>query len=655
MKNIIILLMIFSVGYLKSRVVINNCGYLHTYGDSVVRMLTAADTTGVNPGNAGSDIAWNFSSLVTDSTYKDFHMFANPASTPCYSNYNPQNNALNVTLAASLGLTFNENVQKGAGNIVIKNASDSTVFQTIAVTNAAVTVNNMSVSISHDPFIYNTTYFVMIDSAAIQDITGNSWTGINDAATWKFTTQDITVDWCNLQWPASGAITEGGTFDVYAQVLEAGVTEATGQGAGITAWIGYSTTNSDPSGWTNWIAASYHTDNGNNDEYLASLSGLVSGTYYYASRFQLNGGPYRYGGYCSCGGDFWDGITFVSGVLTVSEPDIVKPTVISFSPTDNASDVIINSNLVIKFSEPVQKGTGSILIQKSADSSFVQLIDVTTTSVTVSDSTVTINPDDFLYGTGYYIQIDSSAVTDMAGNKFAGIYNATTWNFTTGVNMQTIDWCNLQWPDVGSITLGGAYVVYAQVYVSGITNAAGQGSGITAWIGYGTANPDPSTWTNWISATYNADQGNNDEYMADIGASITSLGTWYYASLFHLDGDPHFYYGGYNSGGGGFWDGANNISGVLDVITGINEISNNVSVSVFPVPASGMLNINIQSSESLIYVKLLNTIGKVVYSEKIESTGNIMKSIPVDKFAKGVYLLNILGNEMNVKRTVIIQ
>ncbi|MBN2778930.1 MAG: lamin tail domain-containing protein [Bacteroidales bacterium] len=131
------------------------------------------------------------------------------------------------------------------------------------------------------------------------------------------------VDWCNVQSPASGSIRGGNDFNVYTQVYEPSVTEAAGQGAGITAWIGYSTVNNDPEtnpgDWT-WVAASYNTDSGNNDEYFANIGpSLTGGTYYYSSRFQLSGGAYKYGGYNVGGGGFWDGSANVSGALTVDD------------------------------------------------------------------------------------------------------------------------------------------------------------------------------------------------------------------------------------------------------------------------------------------------------------------------------------------------
>ncbi|PLX19280.1 MAG: hypothetical protein C0599_11065 [Salinivirgaceae bacterium] len=253
-------------------------------------------------------------------------------------------------------------------------------------------------------------------------------------------------DWCNLQSPASGTITEGEAFSVYAKIYEDGVTTVAGADPGITCWIGYSNDNTNPNTWTDWVEASFNVQVSNDDEYVVDIgSALPAGTYYYASRFTVDGVNYSYGGY---NGGEWDGTTNVSGTLTV--------------------------------------------------------------------------------------------------------------------NTNYPDWCNLQWPETGSIDLGDAYAVYARVFETGVTEAAGQGAGVTAWIGYNTADTDPSTWTDWVVASYNTDNGNNDEYSADLGAALAAGGTYYYASRFSVNGSD-YKYGGYNAGGGGFWDGSTNVSGVLTV------------------------------------------------------------------------------------------
>jgi len=129
------------------------------------------------------------------------------------------------------------------------------------------------------------------------------------------------IGWCNLQWPPSATINIGDSTWIFAQVWIDGVTSDSGATPGLQAWIGYSSTNSDPSTWTNWIPATFNVQAGNNDEFMAYIgNNLPAGTYYYASRFKYLQGNYKYGGYSSSGGGFWDGTNYVSGVLTVTEP-----------------------------------------------------------------------------------------------------------------------------------------------------------------------------------------------------------------------------------------------------------------------------------------------------------------------------------------------
>lgn len=130
-------------------------------------------------------------------------------------------------------------------------------------------------------------------------------------------------DFASLHYPVSGTINAGENLTVYGRVFEAGVTDVTtGQVAGIQAWVGYSTTNSNPNTWSNWVAATFSTDAGDNDEYQANIGATLNpGTYYYATRYRLNNGPFVYGGIAvNYEGSFWNGTTFNSGVLTVNAP-----------------------------------------------------------------------------------------------------------------------------------------------------------------------------------------------------------------------------------------------------------------------------------------------------------------------------------------------
>lgn len=142
----------------------------------------------------------------------------------------------------------------------------------------------------------------------------------------------------------------------------------------------------------------------------------------------------------------------ISGTVQLATADTTPPTLSSLSPTDNATDVAINTNLAATFNENIAKGTGNIYIKRSSDNSTVQTIDVTGSNVTVSNATVTIDPPtDLANSTGYYIQMDSGAIKDIAGNSFTGINDATTWNFSTVAPTYTI---TVTQPTGGTITPG---------------------------------------------------------------------------------------------------------------------------------------------------------------------------------------------------------
>ncbi|WP_420387526.1 Ig-like domain-containing protein [Roseivirga sp.] len=103
------------------------------------------------------------------------------------------------------------------------------------------------------------------------------------------------------------------------------------------------------------------------------------------------------------------------------------------SPADNAIDILPGANLEMTFAEDVYKGAGNIVIKLSSDNSILETIDVTGAKVTISGGTVTIDPDNALLppASEFYVMIDAGALTDAAGNDYAGINNNTEWTFTT--------------------------------------------------------------------------------------------------------------------------------------------------------------------------------------------------------------------------------
>ena len=115
------------------------------------------------------------------------------------------------------------------------------------------------------------------------------------------------------------------------------------------------------------------------------------------------------------------------------------------------------ANLVLTAGQTIAKGTGNITLYK-ADNTVVETFAVSSDKVSVSGSAISINPSaDLIKDQGYYLKVDAGAFTDLAGNAFAGISDATTWNFTAA----------------------GATITTATVATNDIINAAEVAAGVT--------------------------------------------------------------------------------------------------------------------------------------------------------------------------------
>lgn len=394
-----------------------------------------------------------------------------------------------------------------------------------------------------------------------------------------------TITWANLQFPASGAIETGGIFEVFGQALIPGVTGQPTAAAGLSAWIGYSTTNTNPSTWTNWVPATFNGPIGNNDEFKSDIGTAITsaGTYYYATRFKLNSDAYVYGGY---NGGFWDGTTNVSGTLVITDP-IPDPDFnwvnLQFPATGNI--------------EPGQ--TYEVFAQDLITGVTGQATPAPGVSCWIGYSTSNTNPNTWTNwvpatynapvgnNDEYFGNIGSGLTTEgtyyyasrfqlNTGAYFYGGYSASgggIWDGTTNVSGSVvvavippapIDWANLQFPENGSIQVGQDFQVFGRVYANGITGQGSASPDMEAWIGFSTNNTNPATWTDWVSADYNVSIGNNDEYIGNIGPQLTLATNYYYATRFRLQGGEYVY-GGYSPTGGGFWDGNLYVTGAVTV------------------------------------------------------------------------------------------
>ena len=129
-----------------------------------------------------------------------------------------------------------------------------------------------------------------------------------------------------------------------------------------------------------------------------------------------------------------------STTSTTVAVDMSAPTLTSTTPSDDATGISDSTTVVLNFSERVWGVVGkNIYVKRSSDSSIFETIpadgvDPTsngtygngTTQITVR---LSLTPT-FSYNTEYYVQIDSGAFEDSAGNGFTGISSMNSLNFT---------------------------------------------------------------------------------------------------------------------------------------------------------------------------------------------------------------------------------
>ncbi|MFT5719733.1 MAG: hypothetical protein ACI9W6_000021 [Motiliproteus sp.] len=102
------------------------------------------------------------------------------------------------------------------------------------------------------------------------------------------------------------------------------------------------------------------------------------------------------------------------------------------SPADEADAIVLGSNIVLTFGEAINLGAGSIVIKSNRETITINVEDHGG-QLAIDGNTLTIDlTDDLLHvDTRYDVRIDKDAVTDMAGNSYAGITDSNALNFVT--------------------------------------------------------------------------------------------------------------------------------------------------------------------------------------------------------------------------------
>ena len=336
-------------------------------------------------------------------------------SAPVIAGLTPADNSVDVPLSSGLTITFNEAIQKGSGDILIR--ENGLITQTIPVSSASVVVAGLSATIDPSDFSPGAAVNIEMAAGVFRDLTGNNFAGISNATTWNFNTlnPDLTPPAVLSFIPADNDVNIA-LNSALSVTFNEPITKGSGniiirENALITQTID--------------VSSNAVTVNGNTASINAAdfnPGAIVN--------IEMAAGVFR-----DTAGNNYSGITDLSTWnFSTIPPDLIPPTVVSFLPADNAADIPVNQILVMQFDEPVQKGAGTILIREAG--LITQTIDIANAAVAIAGNMVTIDATDFSYSTGVNIEISAGALLDTAGNIYSGIVLPDTWNFLTAAAPQ---------------------------------------------------------------------------------------------------------------------------------------------------------------------------------------------------------------------------
>jgi hypothetical protein len=197
-------------------------------GNTNIKLLSFTITGLSIPNGAVFYIRWNSidatgadDALAID----DFSIETDPLDVtgPAIAALSPLNGAVNIETTMAATITFDENIQKGTGNIYVKRVADNVIVHTIPVNSAAVTLTaGYQANFEISGLTFNTAYYIEADAGTFEDVLGNDFAGISGSSTWSFTT---------VPPPPPGVLNTTYNFDVCTTPFSNGFTQFSVTGA----------------------------------------------------------------------------------------------------------------------------------------------------------------------------------------------------------------------------------------------------------------------------------------------------------------------------------------------------------------------------------------------------------------------------------------
>lgn len=364
---------------------------------------------------------------------------------PTLVSVSPLLNATDISINSNLVFTFSEDMVDASGNIYLYDSSTNELLNTFDVTSDNISISGSQVTLNPSiDLSFNRSFYVNIDSGAFEDEGGNIYTGLNSSGSdtgMRFTTErDVTIPTITNISPDLNAtnvpISTNLTFTFSETIVDGSGNILVYRSSDDTLIRSFD------------VSSSEVTISGNEVVIVNPFVDLSYNTLFYVN---IDAGAFK----DLRDNEFTglDSSSLDTGMRFTTELDLIKPTISAISPLLDATDISLNSNIELTFSEDVVIGRGNIIIYRSSNDIILQVIDVTDPNVTLNRNQVIINPDRELPPElSLYINIDSGAFKDLRGNDFAGLDSSS---LNTGIRFTTEQ--SAGDPDIISPTLISIY------------------------------------------------------------------------------------------------------------------------------------------------------------------------------------------------------
>ncbi|MCP4536640.1 MAG: Ig-like domain-containing protein, partial [Chloroflexi bacterium] len=329
--------------------------------------VTAAEDLARNPLD-GAPVTWSFTTSNIDTAL------------PKIVGVFPPNGTSEVTVDTSIVITFNEAVSIGTFSYFVSPNPGGWVENWDSTNNV--------VALTHNAFMTSTRYTVTVTAA--DDLAGNPLD--RAPVTWSFTT--FAPDTVAPELLGTVPSNDASEVTVDANIV------ITFSEAINTGTFSYSVS-PDPGGWT----ASWNV--------MTDVVTLTHNTFMTSTRYTITVTAAD-----DLAGNPLDGAP-VTWFFTTAAIDTAAPKMLGKSPTNGASEVVVDANIIITFSEAINTGMFSYSVSPDPGG--------WTENWNSMNNVVTLTHNAFMTGTHYTVTV--TAADDLAGNPLDDA--PVTWSFTT--------------------------------------------------------------------------------------------------------------------------------------------------------------------------------------------------------------------------------